>query len=42
MGGMAAQVPVKDNEELNKKNMEAIYQDKLIEVKKDGIQHHLA
>ncbi len=31
MGGMAAQIPIKDNEELNQKAMEAVKQDKLRE-----------
>jgi len=33
IGGMAAQIPVKDNEELNNKNMEKVYNDKVKEVK---------
>jgi len=33
MGGMAAQIPVRGNDELNKKNMEAVYQDKLGEAR---------
>jgi malate synthase len=33
MGGMAAQIPIKDNEELNNKALEKVRQDKLREVK---------
>jgi len=33
MGGMAAQIPIKDNEEANKKAMAGVYADKLREVR---------
>jgi len=33
MGGMAAQIPIKDNEEANRNAMERVYNDKLREVK---------
>jgi len=32
IGGMAAQIPIKDNEEDNKKSLQRVYDDKLIEV----------
>tara|TARA_Y100000590_G_scaffold462483_1_gene626703 strand:- start:646 stop:2247 length:1602 start_codon:yes stop_codon:yes gene_type:complete len=32
IGGMAAQIPIKNNEELNKKSLQKVYDDKLIEV----------
>ena len=32
IGGMAAQIPIKDNEEKNKKSLQKVYDDKLIEV----------
>lgn len=33
MGGMAAQIPIKDDPEANKKAMEGVYADKLREVR---------
>ena len=33
MGGMAAQIPIKDDEEANKKAMAGVYADKLREVR---------
>jgi malate synthase len=33
MGGMAAQIPIKNDEEANKKAMEGVYADKLREVR---------